>query len=129
MVMRVQRRIAPDGSVRHYPFEPRELLAQPWPELLRAVPDLAWSRLTVRRDGTLAAICHKRLGRRLFESTGLASSIARFHHIPPPEIDASFFFHRMAFVARFTRPGVVARLALRARPGPFAGPGTRDRTS
>ncbi len=112
-VARVQRRIAPDGTVRHYPFEPREWLDQPLPDMVRTIADLAWSRLTVRRDGTLDALCRKRLGRRLFESSGLASYIARFHHVPPHEIDESFFFHRMAFVARATRPGGLARMALR----------------
>ncbi|MCJ2180010.1 FAD-dependent oxidoreductase [Novosphingobium album (ex Hu et al. 2023)] len=115
-VTRVQRRIAPDGSVRHYPFEPRELLDQPLPDLVHALADLAWARLMVRRDGTLDALCHKRLGRRLFVSTGLASYIARFHHIPPDGIDESFFFHRMAYVARVTRPGGLARMAMRSLP-------------
>ena len=112
-VMRQQRRIAPGGAVRHYPFAPRESLGLPLPELARAMLDLAWSRLTVRRDGTLDAISRRHLGRRFFENTGLSSYITRFHHTAPGRIDEAFFFHRMAFVERFTRPGTLARLALR----------------
>lgn len=113
-VMRIQRRIAPDGTIRHYPLEPREFLSQPPLRLARSTIDLAWSRLTVRRDGTLDAISRKRLGRAFFESTGLASYIARFHHVSPREIDESFFFHRMAFVERVTRLDVLSRLTLRS---------------
>ncbi|MCJ2188613.1 FAD-dependent oxidoreductase [Novosphingobium beihaiensis] len=120
-VTRVQRRITPGGAIRHYPFDPRELLARRVPDLLHAMADLAWSRLTVRRNGTLDAICRQRLGRHLFESTGLAAYIARFHHEPPGSVDESFFFHRMAYVARATQPAALARMALRAAAGQPAG--------
>jgi protoporphyrinogen oxidase len=113
-VMRVQRRITPDGSVRRYPFDPCELRNRPLAERTRSILDLAWSRLTVRRDGTLDAIARQRLGGTLFEATGLASYIARFHHVPASEIDEAFFFHRMAFVERSTRLGVLARMVLHA---------------
>lgn len=113
-VTRIQRRIAPDGSIRHYPFEPREFLHRSPLRLAWSLIDLAWSRLTVRRDGTLDAISRKRLGRAFFKSTGLSSYIARFHHVPPRGIDESFFFHRMAFIERFTRPGELARRAVQA---------------
>lgn len=122
-VTRVQRRIAPDGTVRHYPFEPREFLSRSPLRLAWFVTDLAWSRLAVRRDGTLDAISRKRLGRSFFEKTGLSSYIARFHHVSPRGIDESFFFHRMAFIERFTRPGELARQAMRSmRPSAPARP-------
>ncbi|WP_333605728.1 FAD-dependent oxidoreductase [Novosphingobium sp.] len=111
-VMRVQRRVAPDGTIRHYPLEPREFLHQRPLCLARAIIDLGWSRLTLRRDGTLDAIACRRLGRSFFESSGLASYIARFHQAPASQIDESFFLRRMAFVERATRLGALARLAL-----------------
>ncbi|SFF86733.1 Protoporphyrinogen oxidase [Novosphingobium sp. CF614] len=113
-VMRVQRRIAPDGAILHYPLEPREFLRQSPLRLARSVVDLAWSRLWVRRDGTLDAIARQRLGGSFFESTGLASYISRFHHVSPREIDEVFFFRRMAYVERFTRIGALARSAARS---------------
>lgn len=114
LVVRHQRRIAPDGRIRHYPLDPREVLRSQPAQLLLSMLSLLWSRLTVRRDGTLDAIARHRLGRRFFESTGLASYIARFHHASARDIDETFFFHRMAFIERFTRPGALARHALRA---------------
>lgn len=124
-VMRIQRRIGPDGAIRQYPIDPRELLEQRPAAMARALADLAWSRLTVRQDGTLDAIVRKRLGRSLFDSTGLAAYIARFHHVSPREIDEAFFFHRMAFVARATGIGALARLALRSVLPPQPGNRTR----
>lgn len=113
-VIRVQRRIAPDGSILHYPLEPRDFLGQPPLRLALSALDMAWSRLAVRRDGTLDAISRRRLGGGFFRSTGLASYIERFHHVPPRAIDESFFFHRMGYVERFTRAGPLARAVLRA---------------
>lgn len=113
-VMREQRRIAPGGTILHYPIDPREMRRQKPGSLARALLDLAWSRATTRRDGTLEAIARQRLGGRFFESTGLAAYIARFHHLPANRIDESFFFQRMAFIERFTRPRALARHALRA---------------
>ncbi|MEJ2458907.1 MAG: NAD(P)-binding protein [Novosphingobium sp.] len=55
-VNRHQRRIAPDGTIRHYPFTPDEFRGRPFAELVRALIDLLWSRLTVRRNGTVDAI-------------------------------------------------------------------------
>lgn len=112
-VMRRQRRIAPNGSILHYPIEPREFLRQSPLKLAVSMLDLFWSRLTVRADGTLDAISRRRLGSAFFESTGLRSYISRFHHVPPSEIDEAFFFHRMAFIERFTRLGMLARTVTR----------------
>ncbi|MED5547480.1 MAG: FAD-dependent oxidoreductase [Pseudomonadota bacterium] len=113
-VIRRQRRIAPGGGLAHYPLEPREFLRRPPRELAAALIDLAVSRLAVRRDGSLAAISTQRLGKRFFAQTGLRSYITRFHHVPPEEVSESFFFHRMAFIEKATRPREMARLAVRA---------------
>ncbi len=113
-VVRVQRRIAPDGSILHYPLDPREVLRQsPW-RLPLALLDLAGSRIGVRRDGTLAAISRQRLGRTFFKSTGLESYITRFHHVPPKEIDEEFFYRRMAHIERSTRPGALVQAIARS---------------
>lgn len=113
-VKRTQRRIAPDNSVLHYPLEPREFLRKPLLPLTKAFVDLAWSRFAVRRNGTLDAISRKRLGSALFKSTGLQNYITRFHHVAPEEIDEAFFFHRMAFIERSTRIGMLLKSAWKA---------------
>jgi protoporphyrinogen oxidase len=113
-VLRVQRRIAPCGTILHYPLNPRDMLRNaPW-RLPMALLDLAASRAFLRRDGTLDAISRQRLGRTFFRSTGLQSYITRFHHLPPREIDEQFFFRRMGHIERSTRVGALARAALRS---------------
>lgn len=102
-VLRIQRRIAPDGAILHYPLNAREVLLQSPRALPRAVLDLVGSRFSVRRDGTLDAISRQRLGRTFFQTTGLEAYLTRFHHVPPREIDEEFFFHRMGHIERSTR--------------------------
>ncbi|WP_395393877.1 FAD-dependent oxidoreductase [Novosphingobium sp. BL-8A] len=110
-VRRLQRRIGPDGQLHHYPLEPRDFLKQqPW-KLPWSLLDLAFSRLAVRRDGSLDAICRQRLGSSFFRATGLESYITRFHHVPAREVDETFFFQRMAFIEHATRLGAMARAA------------------
>lgn len=113
-VLRVQRRIAPTGSILHYPLEPREILKQCSWRLPFALLDLAGSRLGVRRDGTLDAISRQRLGRTFFRMTGLEAYMRRFHHLPPSEIDEGFFFHRMAHIERSTRAEALLHAAFRS---------------
>lgn len=113
-VLRIQRRIAPDGAVLHYPLEPREMLRPSQWRLPYALLDLALSRLAVRRDGTLGAISRQRLGRTFFETTGLEAYMTRFHHVPPGEVDEEFFFHRMGFIERATRLDALMRTALQS---------------
>lgn len=113
-VMRVQRRIAPSGAILHYPLDPREVLRQASWRLPFAFLDLAGSRLGVRRDGTLDAISRQRLGRTFFETTGLQAYMTRFHHLPPRQVDESFFFHRMGQIERATRPKALLHAAMRA---------------
>lgn len=113
-VLRVQRRIAPDGVILHYPLEPREVFRTAHWHLPLALLDLAVSRFGARRDGTLYAISRQRLGRTFFETTGLEAYMTRFHHVSPREIDEEFFYRRMAFIERSTRPGALLRAALRS---------------
>ena len=103
VVKRQQRRIAPTGQVLHYPIEPRDMFRAPPSRILSSGIDLLLSRVLVRRDGTLAAIIRKRLGKRFFEDTGLHHYIRRFNRTPTRQIDEKFFFHRMGFIERFTR--------------------------
>ncbi len=113
-VERVQRRITPEGELKHYPIEPRDLMRWPKLRLLHGLGDLALSRLAVRRDGSLEAICRARLGETFFDGLGLRSYITRFNHVPPEQIDEAFFFHRMGFIDRVTRGSALARSAWRA---------------
>lgn len=103
-VRRQQRRISPDGTLKRYPLHPREVLEWRKPALARAILDLSLSRLRHRRDGTLERICLSRLGRSVFEGTGLHSYIERFHHVPAAQVDESFFFQRMSYIEKATRP-------------------------
>ncbi|MGR3378848.1 FAD-dependent oxidoreductase [Salipiger abyssi] len=119
-VRRVQRRITPDGQLKHYPIEPRDLMSWPKARLAIAVADLLWSRLAQKQDGTLEAICRKRLGEAMFAGTGLRSYITRFNHMPPGEIDEEFFFHRMGFIEKATRGRALMQSAFRMlRKKPF----------
>jgi protoporphyrinogen oxidase len=119
LVTRVQRRISPEGTILHYPLEPREVLRPAHWGLSLALLDLAASRVGVRRDGTLYAISRKRLGGTFLATTGLEAYMTRFHHVSPRQIDEEFFFHRMAFIERSTRFGALLHAALRSlnRPG------------
>lgn len=113
-VLRIQRRIAPDGAILHYPLNARDVLRQ-WPGVLPlAVLDLAGSRLCVRRDGTLDAISRQRIGRTFFKTTGLEAYLTRFHHLSPREIDEEFFFHRMGHIERSTRLRALVSAGLRS---------------
>lgn len=116
-VERRQRRITPEGSLRHYPLEPRDLLDWPRSRQLGALASLGWGRLTARRDGTLEAICRQRLGAVIYAGTGLASYIARFNHVSAAEIDEDFFFSRMQQVAQATELSALARAGWRALRG------------
>ncbi|MES2666258.1 MAG: NAD(P)-binding protein [Pseudomonadota bacterium] len=111
---RVQRRIAPDGQVLHYPVEPRDILAWPPVRLWGAIADMVWSRLTTRTDGTVDTACRARLGRRIYEGSGLRSYITRFHHTPPETLDEEFFYRRMGFIEKKTRTAEMAKMLWRA---------------
>lgn len=113
-VLSVQCRIDPAGAIRVYPLEPRDILNQPLHHLVHGGMDLLASRLLVRRDGSLDAICRKRLGSKFYAATGLHSYISRFHHVAPAELDEEFFFHRMAIIDKATRLGAVLKSASRA---------------
>ena len=112
-VRRVQRRVAPDGSLQHYPLEPRDLLRWPAAKRAGAVADLLRARVAVRRDGSLDTICRRRLGDAFYRGTGLRDYIARFNHVPPEEVDETFFFQRMGFIARSTELRALLRMGTR----------------
>lgn len=102
-IRRIQRRITPAGTLAHYPFSLRELERLPRARAAAAFASLGWSRLCVRRDGTLHAVLRQRLGSMLPEALGLEAYLARFHHLPASAIDEAFYDERMAFVERNTR--------------------------
>lgn len=113
-VRRIQRRIAPEGQVVHYPIEPRDLMRWSTSQKLRALVSLVWFRLAGQRDGTLLAVCNKYLGSVFFQGTGLRNYIERFNHTASSSIDEMFFFKRMGFVAQFTKPRMLLRAVSRA---------------
>ncbi|MBY6005075.1 FAD-dependent oxidoreductase [Salipiger bermudensis] len=108
-VKRVQRRIIPDGKLRHYPIEPRDLLKWPRLQLAKAVAGMAWARATKRRDGTLEGACVARLGDPFFTGTGLRDYTRRFNGLEPSEIDEEFYDHRMKFIHKATDPGKLVK--------------------
>ncbi|MEM9785154.1 MAG: FAD-dependent oxidoreductase [Pseudomonadota bacterium] len=113
-VRRIQRRIDPAGCLRHYPLDPRDILRWKPGKLARGLAEMAMGPLLVRRNGSLDAICRQRLGRTIYEGTGLRNYVARFHNVPPEQIDEEFFTHRMAFVERATRLSSMLRSGWRA---------------
>lgn len=114
VVKRVQRRIGPAGGLLHYPVEPREIMAWPIARRMCAIADMLGARIGQRRDGTLRAICLQRLGCTLFAGTGLENYIDRFHHIGADQLDEEFFFSRMGFIDKATRPRAMLHATLRA---------------
>ncbi|MDS9468931.1 FAD-dependent oxidoreductase [Paracoccus sp. MBLB3053] len=110
---RRQARIAPDGQIRHYPFEPKEVLS--WSRLrqMQAVLDLARDRTIIRSPQDAEAFCRSRIGKTAYETSGLKHYIARFHQEDPAQIDVLFCQRRMRFVAQEVRPRALARVALR----------------
>ena len=109
---RVQKRII-DGTLRRYPIDMPDLLEWPAPKLARALFDMVRDRARQQRDGTLGAICRKRLGATFFNATGLAAYIARFNHRSADDLDEEFFFRRMQFVEEATRLRRLPRAALK----------------
>jgi protoporphyrinogen oxidase len=110
----VQRRLVPNGGLRHYPFDPREIAE--WRPLTQALAlgSMAVDRMARRRDGSLEAACSARIGRVLFGETGLRDYVQRFNHLPASEIHEEFFEKRMGFVERRTRTRAVLGAGLRA---------------
>ncbi|SFJ37136.1 FAD-dependent oxidoreductase [Jannaschia pohangensis] len=112
-VQRQQRRLTPDGSLRHYPIQPEDVMTWPAGRKLRALRDLLVQRFAVQRDGSLETICRRRLGDTIYRETGLRDYVTRFHHVPADQIDEEFFLHRMAFVAKSTEFAALTRTATR----------------
>lgn len=104
-VMRLERRLSPKGEVLNHPIDPRDVQAWSLPRRAAALADLAWSRMIRRSDGSLEGICLHKLGRRVFEGTGLRNYLLRFNHTEPALIDEEFFYRRMVFLDRLAQPG------------------------
>ncbi|MEL6640107.1 MAG: FAD-dependent oxidoreductase [Pseudomonadota bacterium] len=131
IVQRHTRRLDSGNKVLRYPFEPSELRQWSHGAKAAAIRDLALGRLLHRRDGTLDAICRRRLGTQIYTQSGLRDYIERFNLLDPKDVDEAFFFHRMGQVERTTRPSVMLSRALRAlnpkRPAPRKWPGLHVR--
>ena len=110
-------RLAPDGRLRRYPFEPREVLDWPFWWQLRAAASLAYNRLFDRNPINTEQSCIARLGRVMYVRSGLATYIERLHGFRPNEISNLFFLRRMNFVTRRSGWTSLARLGLRVFTG------------
>ncbi|WP_172332706.1 NAD(P)/FAD-dependent oxidoreductase [Mangrovicoccus sp. HB161399] len=108
-VLRKQGRIAPDGTVRHYPFAASEFLTWPLLLQLRGISSLLTRRLHASGQESAEAFCLSRLGHVIYEYSGLKYYIARFHHAPASEIDILFCEKRMNFILEGTRIPAMAR--------------------
>ncbi|KIT16299.1 protoporphyrinogen/coproporphyrinogen oxidase [Jannaschia aquimarina] len=110
---RILRRVARGGQIQPYAFTLSELRRWPPRQLVVGLFDLLTARMRHRRDGTLDAICRRRLGDTIYAGTGLSDYIARFHHIPANQIDEAFFFSRMSQIDRATRSKAILDQGLR----------------
>lgn len=126
-VLRKQGRVVPSGSVRHYPFEPREVLTWPVGLRIRTALDLARQRFAIRDPKDAEAFCLSRIGRTAYDVSGLKHYITRFHQEDPAEIDLLFCERRMKFVLGDSRLSVVGRAALRLLVGRPPRPKARKR--
>jgi protoporphyrinogen oxidase len=97
-VRRRQQRLAPDGAIRHYPFEPGELRRWPLHVQAAAAASLVRHRLSRRAPAHAEDACLKALGAVMYERSGLRTYIERFHDLPAPEIGTLFYDTRMQFV-------------------------------
>jgi len=111
-VERRQRRISAAGTLLHYPLNPRDILRNSGLTAIKGLINLLYSRAFVRLDGSLDAICRKRLGSHFFEQTGLHAYISRFNHCDPREIAERFFYERMAFIDNASRGREMIRAGL-----------------
>ncbi|MEM8629756.1 MAG: NAD(P)-binding protein [Pseudomonadota bacterium] len=102
-IRRKQGRIAPDASVQHYPFKPQEALRWRFDKQVLAAFELATRSTNQELPPDVEALCVSRLGRTIYETTGLSYYIRRFNREDPAEIDAIFFDRRMNFVLKRSR--------------------------
>lgn len=120
------QRIAPDGRVRRYPFEEREILAQPPHRLAGAMLSLAAGRLRRGPPRDVADTAIRLIGAQLYRQLGLENYLTRFYGLAPEQIDPLFADKRMQQVLQGARLGrmlrrAVGRLAAPA-PAPATGP-------
>lgn len=106
-IRRRQQRITPAGTLAHYPFEPKEILAWPWRARLAVARDLLLRGFRGKDQKTVDELCRARLGSTIYTASGLEAYITRFHQEPPSRIDAEFFFKRMGFVAQGAGPAAI----------------------
>jgi protoporphyrinogen oxidase len=108
------QRIAPDGRVRRYPFDEREILAQPPHRLAAAALSLAAGRLRRGPPRDVADATVRLLGARLYRQLGLENYLTRFYGLAPDRIDPLFADKRMQQVMQGARLGrIVWRAAHR----------------
>ena len=99
-VSKLAERIAPDGKLRKYPFSFRdEVVAAGTSEWIAVLASILLSRLFIDRITNADEFARYWLGRRIYERSGLANYIERFHGAKPWEIDGVFAEKRMAFVS------------------------------
>ncbi|MEP2921488.1 MAG: FAD-dependent oxidoreductase [Sulfitobacter sp.] len=111
---RIQRRLLPDGSIRHYPIDPGDVVRWPLGTLVRAMASMLLGRMKGARGETLEDICLARLGRVFFEETGLRNYTVHFNGVPPALIGREFYDSRMRFVHQATSFHRIARAGWRA---------------
>ena len=111
---RIQRRILPNGTIRHYPIDPSDVIRWPLPALVRAVGSMILARIKGTRGDTLEDVCLTRLGRVFFEETGLRNYTLHFNGVPPDRIGREFYDSRMRFVHHATSLKQVMRSVTRA---------------
>jgi hypothetical protein len=116
-VKRVERRLALDSQIRHYPFNFREVLGWPIGAQLASVFDLARHRLAGSSRRSAEDICMFWIGRFAYERTGLKTYMTRFNGVSPQEIEPAFFEKRMGQVMAGSRlSSILPRVSRKIRP-------------
>ncbi|MGF1624919.1 MAG: FAD-dependent oxidoreductase [Alphaproteobacteria bacterium] len=111
------QRIAPDGRIRRYPFDEREILGLPPHRLAAALASLAAGRLRRGPPRDVADVTARMIGRRLYRQLGLENYLTRFYGLPPDRIDPLFADKRMQQIMRAARIGsLLARAGGRLLP-------------
>jgi protoporphyrinogen oxidase len=120
------QRIAPDGQVRRYPFDRREVLGQPPHRLAADLLSLAAGRLRRSPPQSIADATVRLIGTRLYRRLGLENYLTRFYGLPPAGIDPLFADKRMRQVVQGAQIGRLVHAAvlrlLRGAPPPAAAP-------
>lgn len=113
-VRRTQRRLAPDGRVHHYPFNPREVFSWPIGTQIACLADLGYRRLMGGDGEHVQEVCINRIGKVAYTKSGLEAYIQRFNRISASEIDPSFFNKRMGQVLARSNLSALGKAAWKA---------------